>query len=76
MQYTEEEEKGNSMGNIIKMGSIIKSVTNVGSAVTGSVSNFAGTMNKKLQNLFEDTKEETEITNFGSSQDYKSKYLH
>ena len=58
------------------MGSILRSVTNVGSAVTGSVSNFAGTMNKKLQNLFDDTKDDTDNNNFGSSQDYKSKYLH
>ena len=50
-----------------QIGSIFRSVTNVGSAVTGSVSNFAGTMNKKLQNLFEDTKDDTETNNFGSS---------
>lgn len=49
------------------MGSILRSVTKVGSAVTGSVSNFAGTMNKKLQNLFDDSKDDDVNNNFESS---------
>ena len=48
VEYSDDESDGNPMGNMIKMGSILRSVTNVGSAVTGSVTDFAGTMNKKL----------------------------
>ena len=41
-------------GNAMEMRSILQGVGNLGSAVTGSVAGFAGTMNNKLQNLFKD----------------------
>jgi hypothetical protein len=65
-----------TVGNTIELGNLLRSVTNVGGNISGSVTNFAGNMNKKLQNLFDDKKDENEIQNFGSSSDYKAKYLN
>lgn len=58
------------VGNIDVMGGF-KNVGNLGGNIMGGLQN----MNKKLLNLFNEDDQGDLQTNFGSSSDYKSKFL-